>query len=44
VVSVATPDGRRTMLADRGVAADLRRDELDPAWFKAAAGSFSALL
>jgi sugar/nucleoside kinase (ribokinase family) len=33
VVSVATPDGRRTMLTDRGVAADLRPDELDPAWF-----------
>ena len=34
VVSVATPDGRRTMLTDRGVAADLRPDELDPAWFE----------
>jgi sugar/nucleoside kinase (ribokinase family) len=34
VVSVATPDGRRTMLTDRGVTADLRLDELDPAWFE----------
>jgi sugar/nucleoside kinase (ribokinase family) len=34
VVSVATPDGRRTMLTDRGVTADLRPDKLDPAWFE----------
>ena len=30
VVSIATPDGKRTMLTDRGVAADLRADELGP--------------
>jgi ribokinase len=29
VVSIATPDGRRTMLSDRGVAPDFRPDELD---------------
>jgi len=34
VVSVATPDGQRTMLTDRGTAADLHPDELDPAWFE----------
>jgi sugar/nucleoside kinase (ribokinase family) len=34
VVSIATPDGRRTMLSDRGVAADLRADELDATWFE----------
>ena len=33
VVSIATPDGRRTMLTDRGVAPTLAADELDPAWF-----------
>lgn len=33
VVSVATPDGRRAMLSDRGVAPDLRADELEPSWF-----------
>jgi sugar/nucleoside kinase (ribokinase family) len=32
VVSIATPDGRRAMLSDRGVAPGLRSDELDPAW------------
>ncbi|MDQ3889763.1 MAG: carbohydrate kinase family protein [Actinomycetota bacterium] len=32
VVSVATPDGRRTMLTDRGIASDLREDELEGAW------------
>jgi len=32
VVSVATPDGKRTMLTDRGVAPELSADELDPAW------------
>ena len=36
VVSVAEPDGERTMLSDRGVAPDLRPDELEPAWFAAA--------
>jgi ribokinase len=33
VVSIATPDGRRAMLSDRGVAPDLAADELDAAWF-----------
>jgi sugar/nucleoside kinase (ribokinase family) len=33
VVSVATPDGRRTMLSDRGVSPTLAAAELDPAWF-----------
>jgi sugar/nucleoside kinase (ribokinase family) len=32
VVSVATPDGARTMLTDRGVATDLAPEELDPSW------------
>jgi ribokinase len=32
VVSIATPDGKRTMLSDRGVAVDFRPDELDPKW------------
>ena len=32
VVSVTTPDGRRAMLTDRGVAPDLRADELDARW------------
>jgi ribokinase len=32
VVSIAAPDGRRTMLTDRGVSADFRPHELDPAW------------
>jgi ribokinase len=34
VVSIATPDGKRTMLSDRGVAADLRAEELDASWFE----------
>jgi ribokinase len=33
VVSIAGSDGRRTMLTDRGIAPELRADELDPAWF-----------
>ena len=33
VVSIATPDGKRTMLTDRGVAPDLEAGELAPAWF-----------
>jgi sugar/nucleoside kinase (ribokinase family) len=33
VVSLARSDGRRTMLTDRGVAPDLRADELEPDWF-----------
>jgi sugar/nucleoside kinase (ribokinase family) len=32
VVSVATPDGRRTMLTDRGIAPELAPEELDPDW------------
>jgi ribokinase len=32
VVSLASPDGSRTMLTDRGVAVDFRPEELDPAW------------
>jgi sugar/nucleoside kinase (ribokinase family) len=34
VVSVATPDGRRTMLTDRGIAPDFAPAELDPAWLE----------
>ena len=33
VVSLATPDGRRAMLSDRGVAPELRAEELDASWF-----------
>ena len=33
VVSIATPDGRRTMLSDRGVAATLAAGELADEWF-----------
>ncbi len=32
VVSVATPDGKRTMLTDRGIAPDFTPDELDRSW------------
>ena len=32
VIAVATPDGRRTMLTDRGVAPEFGRDELEPGW------------
>jgi ribokinase len=32
VVSVATPDGKRTMLSDRGVSIDFEPHELDDAW------------
>jgi ribokinase len=32
VVSIATPDGRRTMLTDRGISPELAPAELDPAW------------
>ena len=32
VVSVATPDGARTMLSDRGVSTGFAPAELDPAW------------
>ena len=37
VVSIATPDGRRSMLSDRGVAPKLRADELEMAWFRGCA-------
>ena len=33
VVSIATPDGRRSMLTDRGVAPSLEPRDLDPGWF-----------
>jgi sugar/nucleoside kinase (ribokinase family) len=32
VVSVATPDGKRTMLSDRGISIELQPDELEPGW------------
>jgi sugar/nucleoside kinase (ribokinase family) len=32
VVSLATPDGKRTMLTDRGIAPDFAPDELDASW------------
>lgn len=32
VVSLVAPDGQRTMCPDRGAAAELRPDEIDPAW------------
>ena len=34
VVSIATADGKRTMLSDRGVAPELRPEELDGKWFE----------
>jgi sugar/nucleoside kinase (ribokinase family) len=34
VVSVATPDGKRTMLTDRGIAPDFAPNELDPSWLE----------
>ena len=37
VVSLVTEDGARTMLSDRGVAPDLRADELEMAWFRGCA-------
>lgn len=33
VVALVGPDGDRTMASDRGVAPELRPEELDPAWF-----------
>jgi sugar/nucleoside kinase (ribokinase family) len=33
VVAIVGPDGERTMASDRGVAPQLRADELEPAWF-----------
>jgi sugar/nucleoside kinase (ribokinase family) len=32
VVSISTPDGRRSMLTDRGISPTLTQDEIDPAW------------
>jgi sugar/nucleoside kinase (ribokinase family) len=32
VVSIASPDGSRTMLTDRGVATDFAPEDLDPGW------------
>lgn len=32
VCSLVSPDGERSMAADRGAAAELRPDEIDPAW------------
>jgi ribokinase len=32
VVSIATPDGKRTMLSDRGVSVELAADEVDHTW------------
>ena len=32
VVSIATPDGQRAMLSDRGISPDFRPEELDSAW------------
>jgi sugar/nucleoside kinase (ribokinase family) len=34
VVSIATPDGRRTMLSDRGVAIVFEPDELEAGWLR----------
>jgi sugar/nucleoside kinase (ribokinase family) len=34
VVSIATPDGQRTMLSDRGVAPELAANEVEDAWFE----------
>ena len=34
VVSIATPDGQRSMLSDRGIAPELRAEELEMAWFR----------
>src|SRR5882672_2954201 len=34
VVSLVDPGGERTMASDRGVAADLQPDEIDPAWLE----------
>jgi ribokinase len=37
VVSIATPDGQRSMLSDRGVAPELRAEELEMGWFRGCA-------
>jgi sugar/nucleoside kinase (ribokinase family) len=36
ICSLVSPDGERSMAADRGVAAELRADELDASWFSTA--------
>jgi sugar/nucleoside kinase (ribokinase family) len=36
VVSIVTPDGKRTMASDRGAGGDFSADELDPAWLEGA--------
>ena len=33
IVALVDPSGERTMCSDRGVATDLRPDEIDEAWF-----------
>ena len=33
ICSLVAPDGERSMMSDRGTAADLRAEELDPLWF-----------
>lgn len=33
ICSLVSPDGARSMAADRGTAVGLQRDDLDPAWF-----------
>ncbi|HET7760216.1 MAG TPA: carbohydrate kinase family protein [Gaiellaceae bacterium] len=38
VVALVSPDGERTMATDRGVAVQLKPDELDPAWLDGCAG------
>lgn len=35
IVSLVTPGGERSMISDRGVAATLRADDLEPSWFRA---------
>jgi len=40
VCSLVSPDGQRSMAADRGTAAELRPDEIDPAWLEGCAHLF----
>jgi sugar/nucleoside kinase (ribokinase family) len=40
VCSLVSPDGERSMAADRGTAPELRPDELDPAWLEGCAHLF----
>jgi ribokinase len=37
VVSLVSPDGSRTMLTDRGIAPELRAEEIDVRWFRGCA-------